>query len=387
MFFAFLLSVKSKQQNCVGASKFADTIPGMKLRLVQMITRHGERAPQLSLLNLSASDNWTCDSEDAISGFVDAAPETHYRTYTTILDKRFVEFLPNCRPGDLTTTGMEQHFQLGKSARKHFIEDLQFLPESMDPKYFKFISSPFDRCFKSAQSFLTGFYEPKSDNEVLNIETGTDVLSSVFPSPGFCQEIKDQSDAFNALPETEKYLNDTWEKVADMGSQLGLEKSHTNLINMCDWAVTYGCAQDRIPSFITDEVFNTCKKAVGYYHFNKYETNPDVPISYTLRHMYQIADNIIGQSQPVKFVLISAHDSTLAALLVFLGIHMEEVPSFASNMCMELWTSEETGELYVRFTLNGEPVVIKQYNQSVVKFDDFRSWSVPKIQHCLDVPI
>jgi acid phosphatase len=359
----------------------------MKLKLVQMITRHGERTPQVSLLNLSASDNWTCDSEDAISGYVDAAPETHYRTYTTVLDKRFNDFKPNCRAGDLTVTGMEQHFELGKSARKHFIDDLHFLPENMDPKYFKFISSPFDRCFKSAQSFLTGFYEPKSDNEVLNIETGTDVLSSLFPNPGFCKEIKEQKEAFNALPETEKYLNQTWEKVADMASQLGLKKSNDNILSMCDWAVTYGCAQDKVPAFLTDDVFDTCRKVVGYYHFKYFELNPNVPISYTLRHMYQISDNIIGQSQPTRFVLISAHDSTITALLVFLGIDDEAVPPFASNMCMELWSEEETNELYVRFALNGKPVTIKEFNSDVVKFDEFRVWSDPKIQHCLDVPI
>jgi acid phosphatase len=155
---------------------------------------------------------------------------------------------------------------------------------------------------------------------------------------------------------------------------------------MCDWAVTYGCGQDQTPSFINTEVHDKCKKVISYYHYNLFETNPDVPISHTMRHLLSIADEVIGQLQPIKFVLVSAHDSTIAALQVFLGIHQDEVPPYASNLEMEYW-ADDAGELSIRFVLNGKPITIPHFNTDLVKLHEFSTWAVPRIQHCMEIPI
>ena len=384
---SFIIPI-SISYSCIANASFAEPLDGMKLRLIEFITRHGERTPQANLLNLSTTDNWTCDEEDSLAGYEDAGPETHYRRYKTILDPRFVILRPNCRIGDLTLNGMQQHFALGQKAKQHFIDKLNFLPQNLHPKYFTFISSPFDRCFKSAQSFLAGLYEPNSDNEVLNIETGTDSLSSLYPDPSQCQELNDMKAKFYSLNTTNDYLHTTMEKLIILKEKLNLTETHDNLVSMCDWAVSYKCGQTgtSCPDYITDDVFDTCAKALSYYHYKLYELNPDVPFSHTMRHMFQIADQVIGQSKPIKFVLISAHDSTIAALLSFLGVQKDYLPPYASSCYAEFW-EDESGELSIRFVLNGEPIVIPHFENSLIKFDKFRSWSDPRTQHCLDIPL
>ena len=60
--------------------------------------------------------------------------------------------------GKLTPTGMKQLYLLGLNFRKHYIEDLKFLPEEYDDDLMYVRSSDFDRTLNSAESFLYGLY-------------------------------------------------------------------------------------------------------------------------------------------------------------------------------------------------------------------------------------
>lgn len=66
--------------------------------------------------------------------------------------------------GQLTQTGMSQHYEFGKFLRKHYAS---FLHEYYMRQYVKTVSTDFDRTLMSAYSLLTGLYSPQ-DYQVWN---------------------------------------------------------------------------------------------------------------------------------------------------------------------------------------------------------------------------
>jgi len=381
----FWLFCSSLTYQCVADARVADPVPNMTLVHIQVATRHGSRSPLDNLANFSSFDKFICDNTDSIAPRMYAAPVEHYRRFRHVYDDRYVEFRSNCGIGELTVDGMKQHKHLGSVYREYLVEKLGFLPKEMDPKLFHFISSPIDRCIKSEESFLSGLYPIKSPDEVLMIETGIDTLSSVYPNPIFCGDIREMIKNFSLTQKYQQFFDENWESMKEVAEMLHIEKDYNKMNDICEWAATYYCGVDRLPSFMTDEFIDKCLRVIGFNHFDLFETNPGVAFSFSMRHMLTVADEAIG-GKGVKYVHFSGHDSTLAAFMVLLGVHMDRVPPYASHIATEIW-ADNGGNHYIRFVYNGEPLVLKDFGQSLVRYDWFRSVIVPKIQHCFDVPV
>lgn len=379
MFFILSSHSFSFPETCYFHPSFPAPVPNMTLRHVELMTRHGERTPHGSYELLKPKDDWVCDSDDAISGYIDASPETHYRRYRQVQDPRFVEIGTNCRVGDLTTNGMKQHFNLGQAARKHYVSDLKFLPEYMDPSQFTFIASPYERTVKSAQSFLTGLYPPLSDNEVLNIQTPTESFNSLIP--GSCSESDKAQTEFAQLNSTKEYVNTNWEPLKEIAAKGKIKKSFNKLYSICDWIVAQKCGQSNLPDFFTDEIFEHCQKVESFYTFDIYAYKRELAISPTLRQIFKVTDQIISGQSEIKFVLFSSHDLTIGAFMGFFGIKKEIGPPYASAFLMELY-QDQIGDMYIRFIYNGEPLTLPDFGAELIRYDRFRSWAEPLIQHC-----
>ena len=359
------------------------------LRHITVITRHGHRSPINPLLPINTRGRWDCDDTEAMASRMEAAPSKYYRYYQQNLAVDAIEYPPSCRAGDLTTLGMKMHYDLGAQYRKYLVDDLGFLPSNMKPNMFEFYSSPVERSFRSAESFISGLYPPKSDNEVLTITTGATESNPL--DPQMCKEFADAKAEYMKSEQYAQFIEEIWPKLEDAASYLGLEKSVENAHLICGWAVAFNCSVgSNAPAFINDEFMNACRRDtwMTQYGLFNYTADHAVLASPVLREALRIINNAL-KSNDKKFALLSAHDTTLGAILTLFGVFKDVVPQYASHLAMEiLLDKENNNEKYVRFTYNGEELSIPLFdNQSIIKFDDFCKKLEPLIQHCQDIPV
>lgn len=390
MFYLLAILATSRfDYRCEANRTHAAPIDGMKLKYIQVLTRHGQRTPIQVFLDKSNRGQWECDGESAIATRCYSSPARRYRYITKKFDQRYVDYLPNCRPGDLTIYGQNQHVKLGNMYRDYLVNELHFLPSKLDPRLVKLVSSSVDRSFRSAESFLMGFYPPTDVNEVLDMETGSATTSSMIISGGNCKDVEQAINKFHESDEYKAILDKYYPTLKESLDALQLDKSYHGFDSLCGWVIAFVCNDTiRTPSFITDEVIDVCNKVQAVHQYNTFASakSPGLVISYTMRHMLKLADDFLVGKSPKKFALLSAHDTTLAALLTLLGYKDEIIPPYASHIAMEIWEDVDR-EKYVRFVFNGKPVQIASLNNDVIKYDDFRTYVQPLIDYCYEIEV
>ncbi|KAH0786303.1 histidine acid phosphatase [Histomonas meleagridis] len=389
MFFCIVCAALAEEYLCFAPTTQAQPVPDMELAYIQVITRHGMRSPIELYLNRTQRGNWTCNEPDLIAPRTSTSPSRHYRHVFHKIDERYVDYPPSCQTGDLTTEGMIEHLELGKAFRKYLVDTLKFLPEKLDPKILQFLSSPVDRCFRSAESFINGLYEPANSNEVLTIQTGSDSSSTLVIKGGPCKELTEALHEFESGEEMFSVVKDTYPYVKDALSALGIgECTYSNVKSLCSWTAAFSCSDNELPKYITQTVIDRCNDFNGYLQYQRYHRlkyGPGLAASYILRDAFRVADESLGTMNGKKFTLLSAHDTTISAVLVALGNLNKYMPPYASYLSMEIWRAKDQ-QLYVRYVFNGEPVVISAFNESLVRFDDFRHSIAKSIDYCHDFP-
>lgn len=98
-----------------------------------------------------------------------------------------------------------------------------------------------------------------------------------------------------------------------------------------------------------------------------------VATAYSTKLMTNIAKYLDGGSQKkskLKYVLLSAHDTTIASALSFLGVPLETAPPYASNLNFSLYESDANAYL-VKITYNGNPVSIPACGGSTCELQQF----------------
>ncbi len=90
--------------------------------------------------------------------------------------------------------------------------------------------------------------------------------------------------------------------------------------------------------------------------------------------MRRIANYLtIGSKQPskLKYVLLSAHDSTIASVLSFLGAPLEKSPPYASNVNFALYSRDNY--YLVKVSYNNSPVFIPACGGDSCELEQFVS--------------
>jgi len=357
---------------------------------MQVVVRHGARSPLDIYLSRKERGVWRCDSEDAISGRIEAVPMVYPRKVKTILDNRYADYPPNCRVGELTIEGMQQHYKLGQAYRKYLVDDLKFLNESLNPDEMFVRASNYDRTFKSALSFLKGLYEPQTIDEIIDITTGTSAWDVLRPKTDMCPDIANLTKEFEESEQFKNYLTEAEGVLRPLREYLNQTKWTKSSSNkMCDWLITMYCNEKIIDSKITSAAIDKCWELQGKVLFDLYGMKNEtsgVGFSYGMREMFRILDNFLNGTSKVKFGFLSAHDSTLSVFLVALGHKLDKIPPLASHIAMEIY--EKDNEKYVRFEFNGEPLELPlMNNQTLVKLNDFRTAIHPFIyNYCKEMP-
>lgn len=360
-FFTLVLNLNNSTDNeyqCIAPLRTPPPIAGMKSLFAGVILRHGSRTPQVAYLPRSNRGYWICDSDDAISPRMYSSSLSSYRRFSRVLDPRHVEFLPNCRSGDLLIEGMQQHQRLGEMYHDYLYNQINLFDEAPKNEEVYARSTDIERTFRSCQAFLNGAFPPQKPFEYLSIVHGSD-FSEILRPGSFCKEENAASAAFNSDIKVLNYSQKEWKKLEHVANELQLDYSLSNLQLIADWIYTYHCNDRRLPSFVTQNDILRSHKILGKLFQRYYEGNGAIYASYSMREVLRIAETSLKKRNP-KFAVFSAHDSTVFGFLEFLNKKIKLLPPYASHILFEIF--KLNGEEQIRWSYNGEVIPLNKFD-------------------------
>jgi acid phosphatase len=297
-----------------------------------------------------------------------------YRRYHTIYDEDLLVYPPSCKKADLTIDGQNQHENLGTFYRQYLIDEERILPDNLDPDFIQFRASEPERTVRSAESFIHGLYPPDHPDEIITIQTGTDLLELLHPRSGHC---KDLTDVYNQWITSEEFLakqNASAPHLRKLIEDSGFEWNEYQWLYVGDWLYTIGCCGNEIPSFITQEQLDVAMDAVEFFTLKFFTMKRGVAGASIMREVLMQIERAVTGTTNTKFVLMSAHDVSIVSALDVLGIHLQHIPPFASHLAFEVWKINEV--FNIRVVLNGEVML------GPIPLTKFKSIIGPYLSYC-----
>lgn len=366
--FSVLFSYSLSLDYCKAPQTAPSKQDDMELKFISVLSDPGLLTSQKTYLPKDKLGTWKCH-EDGNNGFkTRIAPSIQYRHYHQVLDPLYAEFPDNCRLDDITLQARKNTLDLGKVYRKYLVDDLKFLPEKLHPMYFRFFSAPDDASYLATQTFLNGLYPPKSDNEILTIETAADERSPLTISPKLCENL---STAYKSYKENETYksfINGAKSKLEPALKAAGLDKEKADLASFCKFTLAMKCNEDsKLPSEFTDEVISTCQEVVKVEELEFYSNHSATAAAPILRHLLKYGDKALGQNTKVIANYQAVRNNAIAAICAICE-YKGDVP-LGSHLAFEIWRNTTDNVQHVRFSLNGKEIKNQRYDRFRVEID------------------
>ncbi|KTD54724.1 histidine phosphatase family protein [Legionella quateirensis] len=291
-------------------------------------------------------------------------------------------------PGQLTAEGMRQEYNLGVEFRKKYIEQTHLLPEHYEYGTLYVRSTDYERTLMSAQSLLLGLYPQGTGPKTT--ESSTPALPNgfqpipIFSAPSKYDEIILQRlsrEEHDKLMQQYVYSTKEWlqknEALKDkypLWSQL-IGYTITSLDDLQpigDTLYIHQIHNAPMPAGLSTTDIETIIDASNWA-FMAQERPKQVANAYSTKIMTNIAKFLekgSKQNSKLKYVLLSAHDTTVAGALSFLGAPLYKAPPYASNLNFSLY---ESGSNYytVKVTYNNTPVSIPACGGTVCELQQF----------------
>ncbi|MFZ4115275.1 MAG: histidine phosphatase family protein [Chthoniobacterales bacterium] len=286
--------------------------------------------------------------------------------------------------GQLTPLGMHQEYELGKKYRHRYIDQVKLLPKSYQAGTLYVRSTDIDRTLMSAECFLMGLYPPGSGPRI-----GASLFSRA-ALPGRFQPIpihtapKDHDPLL--LPKIEEAIKENvlssaeWRKkrellkpyFASWSQATGFPiKSERDIGPLGDALFIHQLKHIPFPknlsqkeaAKIIDQQKDALKKKFNTPAIGRAAGGPLLrDIAHYLTEA-AVANNASVQrpqtsSKPtLRYVLYSAHDSTILALMSAMHVPLDTPPHYASDVNISLF-SRPDHSAYVRFLYNEKPVLL-----------------------------
>ncbi|KAK4550434.1 hypothetical protein LTR36_000012 [Oleoguttula mirabilis] len=360
--------------------------PTLELQRVQILLRHGERTPvNARFKNTGLPVHWPyCEAARNFRYVILSAD----RSWDTLHWKRRLEtFGPNdapalaagpngevdsvCQPGELTDRGRETTLALGQRTRNLYVDQLGFLPASLDAASSHTIylrSTPIQRALESTQQAFTGLYPPASrapDLQPPSIVTRSFQDETLYPNEGACKRFAQLSAAFaertaelwNDSPEL-AYVNKKIGKWMPKESPIVKVDSHPRLSGIMDTinaTLAHGPATKLPSEFYNKQVVANIDRIcteewfVGYQESNEYrKLGIGGAVGDITQRMVEHVSGKAGSGSDAggdfKLSLSGCHDTTLAATLTALGAFnalSDKWPNYTSSIAFELFRRKD----------------------------------------------
>ncbi|KAF4301323.1 putative histidine acid phosphatase protein [Botryosphaeria dothidea] len=351
----------------------------LKLQLVQVLLRHGERSPvSPRFRNAGLPPHWPyCNAARRLTSVIMSAndasqwDELKWRRRLETFggdDGPVIASGPNgefdaiCQPGELTDKGRDTTLALGRRLRHLYVDQLGFMPRLIsDADMIYLRATPIPRALESVQQAFWGFYPLSArtaDFPAPTIITRSPADETLYPNDGNCRRFAQLSRAFaqraaDRWNDTDDmdYLNKKISKwMPDNAKRVAVD-GHPRLSGIMD-TVNGTLAHDervRLPSeFYDPKLRQTIDKIVceewyaGYWESKEYRM---LGIGGLMGDITARWGKGRGGEQNIKFALSGCHDTTLAAVLSSLGAFQNEnwprSPATSPSSCSHIdpWRS------------------------------------------------
>lgn len=362
--------------------------PQLRLQLVQILLRHGERTPvNARFQNAGLPAFWPYCA--AVRHLRSAVLDPQSESFSTLEWKHRLEsFGPDnvpviaagpkgeldaiCDFGMLTDRGRETTYQLGKRLRHLYVDQLAFLPSNIsnaDSIYLR--ATPVPRALESMQQAFQGLYPSTTrapDFPPPTIISRSPADETLFPNDASCRRFAALSRAF-AQRAADRW-NDS-EELAYVNSKIGkwmpedsprvAVDSRPRLIGVMDTinATDAHGPATKLPREFYDPKLRAIIDKIGvdewYAGFKESQEYRTLGIGGLLGDIvarmvgsvehstadgeYELAQKATKEGAvPVQFGLSGCHDTTLAGVLSSLGaFENEKWPPFTSHIAVELF--------------------------------------------------
>ncbi|KAF9883500.1 hypothetical protein FE257_003414 [Aspergillus nanangensis] len=361
----------------------------LKLQLVQVFLRHGERTPVSSRFQnmiQMAAGNKDMSSWD---GF-----QWHRKMEafggndeSVVAAGAAGEIEGICTHGELTDKGRETTFLLGERLRKLYIDQLGFMPKiKSDTEDMYLRATPIPRALESLQQAFWGMYPPSARTQDFPppvIVARSVSQETLFPNEGNCRRFRQLARLFAnraALrwneSEQMNYINSVLSKWMPEASPRVAVDSHPRLSGIADTinASDAHGPDTRLPSEFYDPQTREYMNQIavdewfaGYAESNEYrklgigalmgdvvDRMVHTAVDGGWRSEASASGSSAKDGKAIRFAMSGCHDTTLAAILGSVGAFDKRWPPFTSSIAIELF--EKPG----RESLTGELGVIKR---------------------------
>ncbi|XP_011310110.1 venom acid phosphatase Acph-1 [Fopius arisanus] len=299
---------------------------GQQLRLVNIVFRHGDRAPL------------TADGE--------TFPTSPYLTSN----------FPPYGPSQLTNKGRKRAYELGIHIRNQYD---QFLGDFYYPPHIIARSSNTDRTKMSLQLVMAGIFPPVNDQKwnpklnwqpvVVNYETSPDPLLNPFNCTKYKEELEMVENSLDVQEEKLRYKDLLKNLTEWTGKSFTTGQDYENLYS---YLTALYSMELPLPNW-TRGIFpegGVKELALLNLRIKSYTQRlKTLNGGMILRNFTGNMQNAIDETEPnAKMVLLSGHDENIAGLLITLGVFESDHPQYSSAIFMELL--EDDGEYYVRIS-------------------------------------
>ncbi|STX52358.1 major acid phosphatase Map (histidine-acid phosphatase) [Legionella busanensis] len=264
--------------------------------------------------------------------------------------------------GELTKTGINQEIQLGKKLRQKYVDQLHLLPDQYNPASIYIRSTHIKRAIMSADSCLFGLY-PSNKRTLLNQKITPEIIPA---SQDNLLMVKPSKNIFS-LGKLFYITQKSWilktykikDKLTNWSKQTGIKLNNfKQLASLGDNLYIRQLHHIPLPPGINNtdakEIISLSKWALINYFKLKEVTYP------TGHEFIKTANNYFYQTiqtkSPLKYVLYSAHDSSIMSVMTTLGVPLNDIPPYAANLNFSLFQNKD--KYYVRVSYNDKLVSV-----------------------------